>query len=302
MTSGTARTALAVLLAVLAACSSERSVTDVIEAPDTAGAGSASVPAEEPSPFIPDGPALAIEVTRVADGDSLRADGDGSELEIRLLGVNAPEGDECYGDEARRRLEDLLALGEVRLRPWPADVDEFGRTLGYITAGDVFVNLALLSSGHAVARDQSNHPYARQFEEVEADAAAAGLGVWAPNACGSATEASLEIVELMANAPGDDRQNPNGEYVVIENVGATDADLTGWTIRDESTRHRYTFPELIVRPGERARLRTGCGDDDFDRSPIELFWCDPEPPVWNNDGDTAFLLDSAGNTVDFLRS
>ena len=302
MTSDTARRALVALLVTLAACSSEAPFGGGGNAPVAADDDVASPPDEGPSPFVPDGTALPVDVRRVADGDSVRADADGVELEIRLLGVNAPEGDECYGDEARARLEELLAEGEVELRPWPAATDDFGRTLGYLTAGDVFVNLALLSSGHAVARDQSNHAYARQFEDAEAEAASAGRGVWAPDACGVATDARLEIVELMANAPGDDRRNPNGEYVVIENVGEDEADLTGWTIRDESTRHRYTFPEVIVRPGQRARLRTGCGEDDIGATPIELFWCDPEPPVWNNDGDTAFLLDSGGNTVDFFRS
>ena len=45
-----------------------------------------------------------------------------------------------------------------------------------------------------------------------------------------------------------------------------------------------------------------CGDDDRQGDQIELFWCDPEPPIWNNGGDTAFLLDPGGNTVDFLRT
>ena len=288
VTSDTVRIVLVTLLVVAAGCSSDE------------------VPRARPSTtggqVLPDGPSLAIEVTRVPDGDSIRADGDGRELEIRLIGVNAPEGDECLGDESRSRLEELLAAGSVELRPWPADLDDFGRTLGLLTAGDVFVNLAMLESGHAVAREQSDHPHARDFENAESRAADAGLGVWAPDACGPATTDQVEIVELMANAPGDDRQNPNGEFVVIENVGGSDADLSGWTMRDESTRHRYMFPSVILGPGQSARLRSGCGDDDLSRRPIELFWCDPEPPVWNNGGDTAFLLDSAGNTVDFLRS
>lgn len=314
MTSDTVRIVLVVLLVVAAACSSsERSPTQSASTaaeqssttvrPESTGNGATTAATITAAGGVgPDGPSLAIEVSRVSDGDSIRADGDGRELEIRLIGVNAPEGDECLGDEARSRLEELLAGGSVELRPWPAELDEFGRTLGLLTAGELFVNLALLESGHAVAREQSDHPHARDFEAAESRAADAGLGIWAPDACGTATTALVEIVELMANAPGDDRQNPNGEFVVIENVGDTDADLDGWTMRDESTRHRYTFPSMTLEPGQSARLRSGCGDDDLSRTPIELFWCDPEPPVWNNGGDTAFLLDSAGNTVDFLRS
>ena len=145
-------------------------------------------------------------------------------------------------------------------------------------------------------------PHAGEFEAAESTAADAGLGLWAGDACGSTAAGDIEIVDLMANAPGDDRQNPNGEYVVIENAGEDDVDLEGWAIRDESTRHRFSFPRLILEPGQRARLRSGCGENDVGADPVDLFWCDPEPPIWNNGGDTAFLLDSAGNTVDFLRS
>ena len=114
-------------------------------------------------------------MTRVSDGDSLRATSTEGDLEIRLLGVNAPEGDECFGDEAKSRLESLLTPGSVSLHPWPGEVDEFGRTLGFISAGGVFVNLALLETGHAVARDQSDHGFADEFEEAEGHAADAGI-------------------------------------------------------------------------------------------------------------------------------
>lgn len=285
MTSDTVRPALVALLLVVSAC-----------------AGSPTVPPSSTSAVAPAGPSLALEVTDVIDGDSLRGRGEGRELEIRLVGVNAPEGDECLGDDARQRLEELVSVGPVELRPWPADRDEFGRTLGLLTAGDVFVNLALLESGHAVARAQSDHPFRREFDAAEADAAAAGRGLWAAAACGPSAGSQVEIVELMANAPGDDRQNPNGEFVVIENRGDADVDLEGWMIRDESTRHRFVFSSIVLQPGQRARLRSGCGDNDLGSNPLELFWCDAEPPIWNNDGDTAFLLDSAGSTVDFLRS
>jgi len=44
--------------------------------------------------------------------------------------------------------------------------------------------------------------------------------------------------------------------------------------------------------GETVVIRTGCGDDFGDT----LFWCNVGSAVWNNDGDTVFLLDPNGNT------
>jgi hypothetical protein len=38
---------------------------------------------------------------------------------------------------------------------------------------------------------------------------------------------------------------------------------------------------------------TGCGLDSAD----QLYWCNTDSAIWNNRGDTAFLLDPAGNIV-----
>ena len=246
----------------------------------------------------PDGAGLAITITRVSDGDSVRADSAEGDLEIRLLGINAPEQDECFGSEAETALETLLNGADVTLHPWPGETDDFGRQLGFLVADDVFVNLALIETGHVVARAQSNHGFDREFEDAEMSASNRSAGLWAPDACGTPTNAELRIVEVFEDAPGDDRQNPNGEYVIIVNDGSATVDLNGWAIRDESTRHRFSFPDMTAPAGIEIVIRTGCGDNSFDTDPVEVFWCDPEPPVWNNGGDTAFLLDPNGAIAD----
>jgi micrococcal nuclease len=255
-----------------------------------------------PSDELPSGASRSITVDRVSDGDSVRATSAEGDLEIRLLGLNAPEGDECFGDEAQARLEALLDRGEVTLSPWPAEIDDFGRELGFLVADGVFVNLSLIESGHAVARDQSDHGFAEAFENAEEAASSQRLGLWAADACGEDSGARFEFTEIQADAPGNDQENPNGEWVVFENVGDSTADLSGWQLRDESTRHRYDFPDISVEPGQRVRVRTGCGDEERGGDVIELFWCSPEPPIWNNGGDTAFLLDSNGSIADYLDS
>lgn len=259
-----------------------------------------SVPASESQArsIQPTGGSLPITVTRVSDGDSVRAESAEGDLEIRLLGINAPERDECFGGEAQAELGRLVDGADVSIVPWPPEIDDFGRELGFLVADGVFVNLSLVETGHVVARAQSDHGYDREFEAAEQQASAAGVGLWARDACGTPTDADLVIVEVFENAPGDDRQNPNGEYVVIENVGDSTVNLADWSIRDESTRHRHTFRSIEIGPGEQLLLRTGCGDDDLNSDPIEAFWCDPEPPVWNNGGDTAFLLDPNGAIAD----
>ena len=249
----------------------------------------------------PQGQGLAIEIDRVSDGDSVRASSSEGDLEIRLIGINAPERDECFGAEAGEQLERLLDSSDVTLHPWPAELDDFGRELGFLVADEVFVNLALIESGHVLARAQSDHEFVDDFDAAENDASRSELGLWAGDACGTPVDGDLLITEVFENAPGDDRENPNGEFAIIENVGDSTVSMGGWGLRDESTRHRYTFPDVEVDPGESVQIRTGCGNDDFGSDPIELFWCDPEPPVWNNGGDLALLLDPNGAIIsDFV--
>lgn len=244
---------------------------------------------------------MAVDIDRVVDGDSVWVIGPEGELEVRLIGINAPERGGCFAEDARQMLSTIVAdARDVALSPWPPEYDDFGRVLGFVWTPDGLANLELVTRGAVVARAQSDHPFADSFEAAETHASERGLGLWAPDACG-AIAGNVRIVQLEADAPGNDRENPNGEWVLIENAGQDAVNLLGWTIRDESTRHRHTFGNLTLRPGQQLRLRTGCGDDDLDADPIEAFWCDPEPPVWNNDGDTAFLLDPNGSTADHYR-
>jgi micrococcal nuclease len=304
---------IALFVALLCGCTSSLGEGGVLAAPDDAETSSseaasssdgtvAAADGDAPVASLPSGADLSITVDRISDGDSLRARSAEGDLEIRLLGLNAPEGDECFGNEAAATLERLLSADDIRLSPWPAEFDDFGRTLGFLVADGVFVNHELIVTGHAVARDQSDHGFAEDFEIAEEYASAARVGLWAADACGEDTGIRLEIVEIQADAPGNDQENPNGEWVIFENVGDADADLSGWSLRDESTRHRYEFPDITVAPGQLVRVRTGCGSDEIGDDRIELFWCDPEPPVWNNGGDTAFLLDFNGSIADYMES
>ena len=292
---------------LLAACSSAIDLGGSIEvdaesdsgstAEAEEGQGEAVDNSEIASEISPDGDGLLINIGQITDGDSVRASSEEGELEIRLIGINAPERDECFGTEAGERLEALLDGAEVTLHPWPAELDDFGRELGFVVADGVFVNLALVESGHVLARNQSDHQFVAEFDDAEERASADSRGLWADDACGEPVEGDLVIVEVFENAPGDDRENPNGEFVILENVGESAVTMTDWGLRDESTRHRYTFPEVEVEPGEFVQIRTGCGNNDLGSDPIELFWCDPEPPVWNNGGDLALLLDPNGAIV-----
>lgn len=106
------------------------------------------------------------------------------------------------------------------------------------------------------------------------------------------SDTALDVVEVNADADGDDAENLNDEYVVFENTGTSSLDLSGWELADAAD-HTYTIPEgTVLDPGERITIHTGSGTD----TATDLYWGQSRP-VWNNDGDTVILRDDAGTVV-----
>ncbi|CAN5890695.1 hypothetical protein BH23ACT5_BH23ACT5_03410 [soil metagenome] len=219
------------------------------------------------------------------DGDSLRTD-DGR---YRLIGINAPERDECLADTARDRLSELVA-GAVVITHDSEETDHHGRDLVYVHAGDTFVNAMLVSEGLAIAvHSPPNSAHTPALFEAMDRARSAGVGLWDMTSCGSGSVAPIEIVEVEHDPPGNDADNLEAEYVVVANTGTEPVDLTGWTIRDESTVNRYFFPEgTMLQPGASLTVSSGDGPFGFGLG----------TPVWNNDGDTVYLVDDQGRYVD----
>lgn len=94
------------------------------------------------------------------------------------------------------------------------------------------------------------------------------------------------------DAPGNDNNNLNEEYVCFENAAGGAANISGWHVKD-LVNHTYTFPTFMLAPGARVKLHTGCGSN----TATDLYWCSGGA-IWNNDHDTVFLYDSAWHLVD----
>lgn len=238
---------------------------------------------------------LATVVT-VFDGDSLEVDLDGRTQEVRLIGINAPEGSECYGDQARSALGELLGDEPMTLvSAGDDDQDRFGRLLRFVYAADVFVNAEMARRGAAVVF-QSGQPLEEEFKALEQEAYAAGRGMWERGVCGDEGDPDVRILTIEYDPPGRDSDNKEDEFVGIGNTGSDAADLSGWVLRDETSQHRYTFPTgFVLEPDGIVRVRVGCGADDAD----DLYWC-ADDALWSNGGDTALLLDANGNVIDRL--
>jgi endonuclease YncB( thermonuclease family) len=270
----------------------------------TSACGDASEPAAPAMPEItatspsltpplraPDGTEATLQY--VFDGDSIEVEVDGRTEEVRLIGINAPEGDECFGDEAREALIGLLGEGDlVLVAGSDDDTDRYGRLLRYVYVDGDNINERTLTGGNAVAL-QSGHDYDSAFIEIGDLAASAGYGMWGADVCGPPAPAGATIAEVLSNPPGPDDEVLDREYVTIANEGQARLDLAGWTLRDESSQNRYAFGDVRLERGDHVTVRTGCGHDSGDT----VFWC-ADRSVWSNGGDTAILQDRHGNVVD----
>lgn len=261
-----------------------------------AGSGVAASPI--PSGSI-DGPWAVVEVV---DGDTIRVMRGGVEDTVRLVGINTPERGECWADEATAGLGAILADGPVRLERDVSDRDAYGRLLRFVmTPQGADAGGVLIDDGHAIARayppDTSRDAEYRERQRVAREA---GRGSWARDACGSVLaripDPGTIRIEVHADAAGDDARNLNDEWVRFTNLGAEPLDLDGWGVRDESSSHRYRFTGLVLAPGDAVTLRSGCGVD----TQADRYWCVSGSAIWNNGGDTVFLLDPVGNIVTAL--
>jgi endonuclease YncB( thermonuclease family) len=110
----------------------------------------------------------------LTDGDSFHIKG----IEIRMLGIDAPEGRQTCerngrtwpcGEEARRHLQSLIGNNTVRCEG--NELDQHGRMLGTCTAGGRDLNREMVASGFAVA-------FGRQYTREEDAARRSGAGLW----------------------------------------------------------------------------------------------------------------------------
>jgi hypothetical protein len=231
-------------------------------------------------------------VLEVVDGDTLVL-ADPDRTRVRLAAVNAPETDECLSAQATAELASLAAPGST-IRILRHGTDRYGRTVAEVLTSRGSVNVALAEAGLALSMAGSGDLTARA-RAAEGHARTAGRGMWDAAACGSGDLPRVELRDLVADPPGPDGTGTSEELVTVTNTGTTAVDLSGWTVRDESSAHRFRFaPGTVLAAGSSVSLGSGC-----EARPGVLAWCDG--PVWNNDGDTALLLDERGAIVDFLR-
>jgi len=118
-------------------------------------AGSATDAGPAPTAAVESG----VTLKYVVDGDTIET----SAGTVRIIGIDAPERDECGYAEASALVSSLLSPGDATVLVLPEGEnaeDQHGRMLRYVdTADGVDVALSLLTAGLAVARYDSTDGY-----------------------------------------------------------------------------------------------------------------------------------------------
>jgi micrococcal nuclease len=231
-----------------------------------------------------------------------------------------------WGVYARNEARTLLEGKKVSLETdgLAGTKDRYGRILAYVTMPDGGDFGAFLL-GEGLARVYTAESFSRKTDylRLEQVARSEGTGLWGdlPPAGWSAATNTLVppspeitqdpgsahspgvipdttlppagpyILEVIYDPPGDDRTDPNGEYIILSNAGPEDTDLAGWRVR-EGGGVAFTFPRVLVPPGDAIELHTGRGAGNS----TSLYW-NRTAPFLNNDGDTVTLIDPSGTVV-----
>jgi len=111
-------------------------------------------------------PAHAEEahVLKVIDGDSLRIELRGLQIDLRLLGVDAPEWDKKGGAEAKAFVQDWIAQGgTIDLEYDRKRYGKYGRLLAWVWRDGHLLQEDMVRAGHAKVKwiDEKDKHYQR---------------------------------------------------------------------------------------------------------------------------------------------
>ena len=217
-----------------------------------------------------------VHIDRVIDGDTVVSE----EQKIRLLGINTPERDEQYYEQAKKFLEDKILNKSVKLVYGRNKKDRYGRTLAYVFLNGKNMNKELVEEGLAnIYFPSGKDIYYKDF-----------LDAWKKcitlnkNLCKKSQEICARCIKLK-------NLDYKNEEIYLKNTCNFECDLTNWTIKDEG-RKKFKFGNFILNPNKEILIKTGKQNNV---SGI-IFWGKYDS-VWTDTGDTLFLRDNENDLV-----
>ena len=133
---------------------------------------------------------VKVNVTGIIDGDTIEI----TEGKIRLRGINAPEKNQIYFEEAKEVLE-YIDGEEIEIEDYGQD--KYGRNLSYIFYKNMFMNKKLLEKGlaHLYYYEQDRH--FAEMKKAEEKARQEEIGIWKK----SENYGCIELIEFEFTEP-----------------------------------------------------------------------------------------------------
>jgi endonuclease YncB( thermonuclease family) len=198
---------------------------------------------------------ITVNLTRAIDGDTVDTDIG----RVRLLGINTPEKNQPYYQEAKEYLANLEGK-KVELET--RGKDKYDRTLGYLFYNNQLINAQILKQGLANLYVYEKDENYRELLGAEQWARDEGIGLWEK----SANYGCIELTKLKYKEDG--KRCTNQEQLILNNKCQKIQ-----AILKDSANH---IEELTLDSGL------------FSMN----FSC-----VWNDEGDTLMIRDSRGLLV-----
>mgnify|MGYP000300740242 CR=1 FL=1 len=117
----------------------------------------------------------AAKVTRVVDGDTIHVQSEGGQrIKVRFAGIDCPERDQPWGNQATKALSKRLSGHSVDIKV--VDIDRYGRTVGRVFLDGQNINRELVETGNCWA--YTRYVKDAKLFELEREAKAASRGLW----------------------------------------------------------------------------------------------------------------------------
>lgn len=117
------------------------------------------------------------KVTRIIDGDTFETE---TGEKVRLIGINAPEITDIFGEEAKTHLANIIEGQTVDLIAdnTSNDRDRYNRLLRYVILNGVDVNKQMLLDGYAFAYLKYRFDKETEYRDAQLTATKNNTGIW----------------------------------------------------------------------------------------------------------------------------
>ncbi len=121
--------------------------------------------------------AIEIKVARIIDGDTFVTE---TGEKVRLIGINAPEITDIFGEEAKQYLAQIIEGKTVDLLVdhISNDRDRYNRLLRYVVLNGVDINKKMLLDGYAFAYLKYHFDKEEEYKQAQLEGKINSNGIW----------------------------------------------------------------------------------------------------------------------------